>query len=124
MEAGGHVGALGGSRNDSDYGYDEDWTYEGFHPDGYSSTDRYLRERDSLSVDVRLLSGPDGALLDGRLDWVVGIYGLDQDAELTRRYTFFSGDFTSDFDVQRVAAYGELEYALGDRSRVNVGLRA
>ncbi|MFW6094719.1 MAG: TonB-dependent receptor [Pseudomonadota bacterium] len=118
------VATLAGSNSDSDYHYDEDWTYEGFHPLGYSSTDRYLRDRDTASLDVRLLSGPAGALFGGRTQWVVGAYGLDQAVDLTRRYTFFDGDFESRFEVQRLALYGELEHALGDASRLVVGLRA
>jgi iron complex outermembrane recepter protein len=114
---------LGGSRGDSDYGYDEDWTFAGFHPDGYSSTDHYRRERDNVSLDVRLLSGPAGALFGGRTEWVAGIYLLDQQVDLRRRYTFFDDDFTSAFDVQRVAVYGELSHALGERTRLIAGLR-
>lgn len=118
------VGTLGGSSSDSDYGYDEDWTFEGFHPDGYASTDRYLRQRDTVSMDVRLLSGPAGGLLNGRLDWVVGVYGLTQDADLEREYTFLPETFTSRFEVNRLAAYGELEYEIDLRTRVIAGLRA
>ncbi|HEX7034442.1 MAG TPA: TonB-dependent receptor [Pseudomonadales bacterium] len=118
------VGTVGGSDSEMDYGYDEDWTYRGFHPDGYSSTDRYLRDRRSVSVDLRLLSGPGGRLFGDSTDWVVGVYALDQAEDLTRRYTFFDGDFTSDFEVERLALYGELEHELTPRTRVILGLRA
>lgn len=116
------VATLGAASSDGDYGYDEDWTYAGF-PGGYTSTDRYLRERDTVSMDLRLLSGPGGRLLDDRLEWVVGVYALDQAADLTRRYTFFSDAFSSDFDMRRVAAYGEVTYAFDDRTRLTFGLR-
>ncbi len=118
------VGVLGGSSSDSDYGYDEDWTYQGFHPDGYSSTDRYLRERDTVSLDLRLLSGPSGALFGGRTAWVFGLYALDQRADLTRRYTYFADDFESRFDTRRLAAYGEIEHSFTDHTRLIVGLRS
>lgn len=117
------AGSLGAAASDTDYGYDEDWTYDGFHPDGYSSTDRYLRDRDTVSLDLRLLSGPAGRLLDDRLDWVVGLYAFDQRAGLTRRYTFFPAPFTSDYDSRRVALYGEARYALTPRTRLVLGLR-
>jgi outer membrane receptor protein involved in Fe transport len=120
----GFVGSVGGSSTDSDYGYDEDWTFSGFHPDGYSSTDRYLRDRASLSVDLRLLSGPGGRLFGNTTDWVVGVYGLDQSMDLTRRYTFFPEDFESDYEVQRLAVYGELEHELSPRTRLTLGVRA
>lgn len=118
------VGTLGGSRSDSDYRYDEDWTFVGFHPDGYSSTDRYQRERDSVSVDLRLLSGPAGRLFGDSTDWVAGLYALDQTSDLVRQYTFLAEDFTSRFETRRVAAYGELTHAFTPRTRMTLGLRA
>lgn len=114
---------LAGSRSDVDYGYDEDWAFVGFHPDGYSSTDHYLRERDNVSLDVRLLSGPESGLFGGRTDWLVGVYVLDQQADLRREYRFFTEDFTSRFDVRRLAVYGELEHALTERTRLIAGVR-
>jgi len=123
-DAASFVGTLGGSRSDSDYGYDEDWVFAGFHPDGYSSSDHYLRDRDSVSIDLRLLSGPDGALFGGTTHWVVGVYGLDQSEDLIRRYTFFEEEFESRFEIERLAAYGELEHELTARSRLIVGFRA
>ena len=45
-------GSLGHASSDIDYGYDEDWTFVGFHPFGYASTDRYLRERDTGGDDA------------------------------------------------------------------------
>jgi iron complex outermembrane recepter protein len=117
------AGTIGASSSDSDYGYDEDWTFAGFHPDGYASTDRYRRDRDNRSLDLRLLSAPAGRLF-GRTDWVVGVYALDQTVDLVRSYTFFDDDFGSRFDVQRLAVYGELEHPLGDVTRLVAGLRA
>ncbi len=117
------VGTLGGSHSDSDYGYDEDWTYVGFDPEGYSSTDRYLRKRDGASVDLRLVSGPSGRLFGDSTDWVVGVYALEQSVDLTRRYTFFPSDFTSSDDVERFALYGELEHDLTPSTRLTFGLR-
>jgi iron complex outermembrane recepter protein len=114
---------LAGSQSDIDYGYDEDWTFVGFHPAGYSSTDRYRRDRDNVSFDLRALSGPEGGLFGGRTDWLVGVYVLDQQVDLRREYTFFAEDFTSRFDVRRVAVYGELEHALTDRTRLIAGAR-
>ena len=55
----------GYAATDVDYGYDEDWTFVGFDPIEYSSTDRYLRERDTHTLDVRLLSQPGQGLADG-----------------------------------------------------------
>ncbi len=110
--------SIGFASSDIDYGYDEDWTFVGFHPWEYSSTDRYLRDRETLTADVRLIG-----TTDSNLDWVAGIYTLQQDVSLDRQYTF-AGPFSSGFDISRVAAYGELTAPLGDRVRLTAGLRA
>jgi iron complex outermembrane receptor protein len=116
-------GNLGYAVSDIDYGYDEDWTYVGFHPWEYSSTDRYLRDRDTATIDLRLVSGPNGKLLGDTMDWVVGLYGLHQAVDFTREYTFFDQPFSSDFEVDRVAMYGELSRGFGSRARLTLGLR-
>ncbi|MFU8815726.1 MAG: TonB-dependent receptor [Pseudomonadales bacterium] len=115
---------LGLSASDSDYGYDEDWTFAGFHPNGYTSVDRYRRDRENRSLDLRLLSEPGGRLFGDTTDWVVGVYALDQTVDLQRSYTFIADDFFSSFEVQRLALYGELEHSLDERTRVVLGLRA
>lgn len=116
-------GTVGHADSDLDYGYDEDWTYAGFHPFGYSSTDSYERERTTTTLDVRALSGDRGRLWGGSTDWVIGVYGLTQTVDLTRTYTFFPAPFSSRFEIDRVALYGELSAALGERWRLTFGLR-
>lgn len=112
--------ALGHAESDIEYGYDEDWTYEGFHPDGYSSKDLYLRDRDTTTVDVRLLSGDAGRIFAATTDWVVGVYGLTQQVDLTREYF---GTFTSEFEIDRIALYGEITTEVSSRTRFTLGLR-
>ncbi len=110
------------ANSDSEYSYDEDWTFEGFHPEGYSSTDSYLRERDSLSAELRLVSSESSRLFGGRSDWAVGIYYLANDEDLDRRYTF-AGPFDSEFDTETWAAYGQIDTALSERLTLITGLR-
>ena len=116
--------ALGWVDSDIAYGYDEDWTFDGFHPIGYSSTDLYLRDIETRTADLRLLSAPEQGLLDGKVDWVLGLFALDKDVEFTRSYTYANGLFISDFGVDRVAVYGELATDLASAWRVSFGLRA
>ena len=116
--------ALAGyARSDTGYGYDEDWVYAGFHPDGYSSTDAFYRDRDSLNAELRLLSTPAGALLGGRTSWVSGIYSLQQETGLRRAYTYLPAPFRSSHDVDRFAVYAETTTLLGERWSVDAGLR-
>jgi outer membrane receptor protein involved in Fe transport len=114
---------VGYADSDIDYGYDEDWTYAGFDPIGYTSEDRYRRDRQTLNFDVRLLSGQ-AARMPGSVDWVLGVYGLHQEVDLERDYTFFFGEpFASRFEVDRLAVYGELGVQMSQRIRASLGLR-
>lgn len=110
---------------DSDivYGYDEDWTFAGFDPAGYTSTDLYARDVETLTVEARLISNPGEGLWDGTLDWVAGVYSLTQDVGLQRTYTFLADQFVSDFAVDRLALYGELSYSLAHDLNLTLGTR-
>lgn len=116
-------GVVGYADSDIDYGYDEDWVFDGFDPIGYSSTDRYERARDTLTVDVRALSGTDGRLFGDTTDWVAGAYLLRQDVDLTRTYTFLADAFNSDYRIDRYALYGELVVSVAERTRITIGAR-
>ena len=115
--------SLAGAKTDIEYGYDEDWTYDGFHPWGYSSTDQYNRDRDTLTAEIRLTSSEAGSLFDGRGDWVAGLYMLRQQVDLLRVYTYADSDFASSFEILRLAAYGRIESDLSERGRLTLGLR-
>lgn len=104
--------------SDTEYGYDEDWTFAGFHPFGYTSTDNYQRERNNASVDVRLVSKPEQAIFNGRSHWVVGAYLRTEEESLLRR-----ASFESDFDTKNVALYGQLQTAVSDSLTLVTGLR-
>ena len=113
--------------SDLDYGYDEDWSYAGIC-DGtdcegweYSSTDRYLRDVEAGSLDLRLVSHP------GELTWVAGLYAISRDTRLERRFHDWDADapglFHSDYDSGHAAVYAELDWAANERISVGGGLR-
>lgn len=112
------------NRSDSDieYGYDEDWTFEGFHPFGYSSTDHYFRKRDTDSFDIKLQSTRSSELASLQFDWVFGIFGKYTDEAMLRQYTYAS-DFTSKYSTDNLAAYGELYTKLTSKLTLTTGLR-
>jgi outer membrane receptor protein involved in Fe transport len=114
---------VGLADSDIGYGYDEDWTFAGFHPDGYASTDHYLRDHNTRSAEVRLLSNENGGLFGGRTSWITGLYTLDQQVDLERRYTYLPGPFTSSFDIARTALYGDSTTTLGNSFSLDAGLR-
>lgn len=109
--------------SDLDYGYDEDWTFTGIHPDGYTSTDHYFRERETTSAEVRLLSTDESRLFADTTDWVFGIYYLTSDENLERQYTFAAADFFSSYDFDTLALFTQLDTALTDRLTLSTGLR-
>jgi outer membrane receptor protein involved in Fe transport len=116
-------GYVGLGHNESAYGYDEDWVYQGFHPDEYSSTDAFFRDHDSASVELRALSKDASALFNGRTTWVAGLYGLRQDTDLLREYTYLDAPFTSAYGTHRVALYADTTTTLTDRLSLDFGLR-
>ena len=81
---------LGAANSDIDYGYDEDWSFTGIHPFGYTSTDRYLRERKTRSAELRINSLSE-------FSWVAGFYFFDSNEDLLRDYTFLTGNFSSNY---------------------------
>jgi outer membrane receptor protein involved in Fe transport len=115
---------VGYADSDISYGYDEDWTFVGFDPNGYSSTDEYVRDWKSTSAEVRFVSDESARIFGGSTDWVAGVYGLDQQMDLQRIYTFrVGGDFKSSYEIQRLALFGQTDTHLGDATTLTVGLR-
>lgn len=110
---------------DSDYGFDEDWSYVGIHPDEYSTTDRYLREREYLTLDYRFVSTPSGKL--GNSDWVMGLYAASKDYDLTRQFwnwdLWQADQFVSQLSRTNAALYGELTTPLSNGWSLVTGLR-
>ncbi len=114
---------LGLANSDTAYGYDEDWVFAGFHPWEYSSTDQYFRDRQTRSAEIRFVSSDTERIFSGTTDWVFGLYSLQQDVELRRAYTFLPADFTSFFDTDRFALYGETNTQINDRWSLSLGVR-
>ncbi|MBQ74130.1 MAG: TonB-dependent receptor [Gammaproteobacteria bacterium] len=109
--------------SDMAYGYDEDWTYTGFHPWGYTSTDDYIRNRKTSSAEFRLISNESSRLLDESTDWIIGIYSLRSKENLVRQYTYLSDDFTSNYDFDTYAVFFQLDSSLTDKLVLSNGMR-
>ena len=114
---------LNQSASDLDYGFDEDWTFTGIHPAGYTSTDHYFRRRETTSAELRLLSTGASRLFGDSTDWLVGFYYLASDEHLERRYTFAPGPFFSDYDFNTLAVFTRLDAALTTDTTLSLGLR-
>ena len=114
---------LNQSGSDLDYGYDEDWSFTGIHPFGYTSTDHYFRKRDTTSAEIRLLSNESGRVFADTTDWIVGFYYLSSSEALQRQYTFLPSDFLSDYEFDTLAIFTELDIDFSDRMTLSAGLR-
>ncbi len=110
---------------DLDYAYDEDWAFDAICEvfecifGGYTSFDRYTRQTDNTTFDVRAISNTDG----DDLGWVMGVYAKDQRQALDRVYTYAS-DFSSDYDTRNLALYGQLNVPLRTDWALTAGLRS
>ncbi len=110
---------------DMEYGYDEDWSFDGFCDefdcvfDGYSSFDNYIRRSHNTTFDLRALSAKPGRAIN----WVIGAYSRDQFEDLRREYTYMDDDFRFDYDTENRALYGQLDIPLGERFQLITGLR-
>ncbi|WP_444914078.1 TonB-dependent receptor [Microbulbifer sp. TRSA007] len=111
-------GTLSLADSDTEYGYDEDWSYIGFHPWEYSSTDNYQRDKDNISIDLRALSTEKSKLFWDRSHWVVGLYGRTEREDLNRNQSF-----RSTFDTENSAIYGQLSTEITPAINLITGLR-
>jgi len=122
------------ANSDLAYGYDEDWAYEGISaPENianqdfayweYSSTDHYFRDKSTQTFELRALSNNSSKLFNDTTSWVTGFYYKSDDEDLKRQYTYLDSDFTSTFDTQSIAVYGQLESQLNDKWALTTGLR-
>ena len=114
---------FGYADSETEYAYDEDWIFSGFHPWGYSSTDQYFRDRETASAELRFVSSDSGLISSDISDWVFGLYSLQQEVDLRRVYTFLPADFSSKYDINRFAVYGEINFDLNNNWSLSLGFR-
>lgn len=112
---------LSAANSDANYSYDEDWSYVGIAPGWeYSSFDRYERDRDMASAELRTSSATSS---DSPLDWVAGIYLRREQEDLLRDYTYLAAPFSSDLSIQTSALFGQLDWSLSTSVSAFAGLR-
>lgn len=110
------------SDGEFEYSYDEDWTFDGFHADGYSSVDRYLRDKQTTIAKFQM-QNKDGQLLFDKTQWSVGLWYRSDEENLRREYTYASGPFTSTDEVTNYALFGHTVTELTEKLHLTAGLR-
>ncbi|GEA10486.1 TonB-dependent receptor [Alteromonas sp. KUL49] len=110
--------------HDIGYAYDEDWTFTGFHPWGYTSFDSYFRDVETQTAEVRFVSNQNTALFDGRTDWTVGALYKSSEEQLLRQYTYADSDFASTYEPTTRAVYLDTTTQLTEQLSLLAGLRS
>ena len=111
------------AKSDIEYSYDEDWTFTGFDPIGYTSFDSYKRDREIMSLETRLISNENSRIFRDTTDWLVGVYFLASDEDLLREYTFLDEDFRSQYDYETTALFAQFDTDLTDSWVMSMGAR-
>jgi outer membrane receptor protein involved in Fe transport len=110
---------LSGADSDTQYRYDEDWSYIGIAPGWeYSSVDDYRRDRRMNSLEGRVQPADNSSLR-----WVAGFYLRDENEDLTRDYTYLPAPFASRLDTRTEAAFAQLDGELANSWAAFAGLR-
>ncbi len=105
------------------YGYDEDWTFTGFHPWGYTSFDAYFRDVETQTGEMRFVSSDSAALFDGMTDWTIGVFYKSTEEKLLRQYTYLDSDFAREYTPTTTAIYAQTESRLNENLLLVAGLR-
>jgi iron complex outermembrane recepter protein len=110
---------------DGDWGNDESWGANS----PYDYFQRFDRDRQTLSADVRVVSRASVAT-GGDFAWLAGVYSLrtnedarQHDAWRDRLYGDGTNDFASEYRATNLAAYGEIELRLGTHNVLAFGAR-
>lgn len=106
------------------YGYDEDWTYVGFHPWEYSSFDAYYRDVDTQTAEMRFTSSDNARLFNDTTNWVIGTHFKTSEESLLRQYTYADGDFASEYSPTTISAYVQFDTQLSSQWLLTTALRA
>jgi len=109
------------------YSFDGDWGnepyWEPYVPYQYFS--HYDRQRGTLAQDLRVTSH--ATAHSGGAEWLAGVYALRFDEDTLQRDYFesslLSPPLDSTYDALSLAAYGEVEVGITERTILTVGLR-
>ncbi len=117
--------------SDIEFGFDADWgNDDSWNPFTYDYTSSNDRSRRTLSQELRFASSG-----NDKFDWLAGVYALRLDDRLSTVNVgeyfdpFFNfadsldDSFASDYQADTLAAFGQVERALGTGTRLAVGLR-
>ncbi|WP_319557385.1 TonB-dependent receptor [Thiomicrorhabdus sp.] len=99
--------------SDMTYSYDEDWTA--------ASAGTYLnnKQRHTFNQELRWTSTPQSKI-NGNTDWLAGLYASRL---VESNETEYWGSSSSDFSINKLAAFGQLDYAMNSKATITLGSR-
>lgn len=123
------ITSLSHSNSDSEYSYDEDWSYVGEFDASlwpYSWFDEYLRNKNQTDFDMRMVSDDAGKIFNNSTAWTLGVYYKDYSEKLTRNHLMdgYTEVFKHNYDTTNKAIYGQIDSDLSDKLVFTLGLRA
>ncbi|WP_127470310.1 TonB-dependent receptor [Thiomicrorhabdus aquaedulcis] len=102
------------ANSDMVYSYDDDWTADSI---GAYRNDKMRR---TVSQEIRLTSTESSRLFKQSTDWLMGVYGSNLEETNDTEYYATS---SSEFSLQKVAGFGQLDYAMTPKATLTGGLR-
>lgn len=102
--------------SDAVYSYDADWIADNF-------AERFDRERDNYSFELRALSDKAGRIFGGTTDWTIGLFHISQDEAFLYTSDFIAAPLGGDYDTKNTAIYGQLDTHLTDKLTLVTGAR-
>ncbi|RMH46529.1 MAG: TonB-dependent receptor, partial [Gammaproteobacteria bacterium] len=116
------------ARSDIFYSFDGDWGNPAFWGANgpYDFTSATQRDRSTWSQEIRVVSTPEGALWDGKADWLFGVYALRLEEDNDQTDMFNGSVYTqlaSQYDATNLAIFGQLDFALSAADTLSVGVR-
>lgn len=98
------------------YSYDADWIADDF-------AERFDRERDNYSFELRALSDKAGRIFEDTTDWTIGLFHLNQDEQFLYTSDFIVAPLGGNYDTENTAIYGQLDTHLTDKLTFVTGAR-
>jgi outer membrane receptor protein involved in Fe transport len=124
------VGLVSYADSDLEYSFDVDWAHPNICDDtlcdfddwgfdwSYNYFDSYKRNNQNVLADVKWVSKTQA----DEMSWVAGVYYRQQEVDLFRTYTS-DDDFSSRFDTENIALYGQINQNLSEGLTLSAGLR-
>jgi iron complex outermembrane receptor protein len=102
----------------TEYAYDEDWTFVGIHPDGYSSFDFYQREIFRNGIDAKLAS-----VGKAKHSYLVGLNLTQNEEDLLRQNTFLEADYITSYKPVSASLYGQHIFKVSEKATLTSAAR-